>query len=173
MMFDSSGNEYEPDDPYDYYDYYDSDSDRSYMASSTYQTDSDMDVTGSLLEKKEPEAMSRDKGVVSSLSFQAANVIGSRLPFEAVELWAQRLGKKMADEVQLAVMKASFPVDKGLIRRYAYLSRKTSGYGKFSDLFQQPTRITMHTDNLEFAVEDAMQIGECMAKNSMTTVLTW
>ncbi|XP_062508756.1 uncharacterized protein LOC134184992 isoform X2 [Corticium candelabrum] len=132
------------------------------MASPTYQTDPDMDVTCSLLEKKEPEAMSRDKGVVSSLSFQAANVIGARLPFEAVELWAQRLGKKMADEVQLAVMKASFPVDKGLVRRYAYLSRKTSGYGKFSDLFQQPTRTRMQTDNLEFAVEDVMQIGFCL-----------
>ena len=167
MMFDSSSIcRYEPDDPYEYYDYYDhynSDSDRGYMASPTYQTDPDMDVTCSLLEKKEPEAMSRDKGVVSSLSFQAANVIGARLPFEAVELWAQRLGKKMADEVQLAVMKASFPVDKGLVRRYAYLSRKTSGYGKFSDLFQQPTRTRMQTDNLEFAVEDVMQIGKCMA----------
>ena len=156
-MIDTSRNECEPDRPCDY----EFDSDRIYMASPTYQSDPDMEVTGSLLEKKEPEAMSRDKGVISSLSYQAANVIGARLPFEAVELWAQRLGKKMADEVQLAVMKASFPVDKGLIRRYTYLSRTPfSGYNEFSDLFQQPTKITRHTDNLEFAVEDAMQIGE-------------
>ena len=147
-MFDSSGNEYEPDYPIDYsYDYEDSD---TYTDSPTYQSDPDME--------KEPEvAISSDKGVVISLSQQAANVIGARLPYEAVELWGQRLGKKMADEVQLAVMKASFPVDKGLIRRYAYLSRKT-GYHKLSDLFQQPTRSTRRTG--KFAVEDAMQIGE-------------
>ena len=157
MLFDSSGNEYGVDDSYD-----DSDSDNG-CYSSTYR--SDMEDTVNVPEKKEPEiraAMSSDKGVVSSLFQQAANVIGARLPFEAVELWAQRLGKKMADEVQLAIMKASFPVDKGLIRRCAYLSRITFGNNEFSYLFQQPTG---HTGNHEFAVEDAIQIGEWLRQH--------
>ena len=156
MMFDSSGNEYEPDDLYDYCD---SDIDRSYMDSSTYQSDPDIEVTGSLLEKK-PEVhvtISRNKDVVSSLSQQAANVIGARLPFEAVEQCARRLGKKLADEVQLAVMKASFPVDKGLIRRYAYLSRK-SGDDRFSNMVISQPKLRRHRK--KFAVENAMQIGE-------------
>ena len=73
-------------------------------------------------------------GVVRSLLDQAADMISSTFPYEAVELWAQRIGKGMTDEVQLALMKASFPVDKDLIRHYAYLSRKTDDYDSFSDL---------------------------------------
>ena len=114
-------------------------------------------VTSTVAEQHEENQMgaegANEVGVVRSLFQQAADVIATTLPYEAVELWAQRLGKQMPDEVQLALMKASFPVDKNLIRHYAYLSRETKGYNTFCDL--NPGR-----ERERFIVEDCMQIGE-------------
>ena len=104
--------------------------------------------------KKQPVEM----GVVRSLLHQAADMISSTFPYEAVELWAQRIGKGMPDEVQLALMKASFRVDKDLIRHYAYLSRKTDDYDPFSDL--RPGRGQTAYQTEEMVVKDPLQIGK-------------
>ena len=149
MFYDSDSN-YEPS--------FSSRNNRTSASCQSYHDDSNVDME--LEETKQEVPTTKPRGVVSSLFHQAANFVGSRLPFEAVELWAQRIDKKMSDEVQLAVMKASFPVDKGLIRRYAYVSSKASGYDGFFDLLLQREESTQQTDR--FVVKDAMQIGESL-----------
>ena len=132
----------------DEYDDYDNDDVPIYVSRPIVRQQDEMN--GELSRKKQPVEM----GVVRSLLHQAADMISSTFPYEAVELWAQRIGKGMTDEVQLALMKASFPVDKDLIRHYAYLSRKTDNYDPFSDL--RPGR----GQTEQMVVKDPLQIGK-------------
>ena len=90
---------------------------------------------------------------VPSLFQIGTNAVATTLPYEAVEYTAQRLSKPMPDETQLAIMKASFPVDKSLIRHYAYLYRLRKKEEDLSDL--QPGG-----DDTRFIVKDPVEIGE-------------
>jgi hypothetical protein len=106
--------------------------------------------------EEETENPPMDVGGVRSLMQQAADKISSTFPYEAVELWAQRIGKTMPDEVQLSLMKSSFPLDKNLIRHYAYLSRKEDPglYRPFADLTAE-----RGYEEKQMIVKDPIQIG--------------